>query len=114
MGAAREFRDLDFIAARDDFERLRASGANPGAIVKIWRAAPPTPEAAAAVEPPAYTPAWFKWVRKYKPEMAALYMLDDQADDDQAPLDLGLLDELVDLDDELLDDQVEDQVEDDQ
>ena len=106
MGAAREFRDLDFVAARDDFERLRASGANPGAIVKIWRVSPPTPEAAAAIEPTAYTPEWFAWIKVHRPEFASRYRLSsDDAQVEDESLDEQLLDDLVE--DEPLDDLVD-------
>jgi hypothetical protein len=59
---------------------------------------PPTADSAAAIEPSAYTPAWFAWIRQYRPEMAALYRLgsdesdlagDDLADDDLADDDLA-------------------------
>jgi hypothetical protein len=76
MGAAREFRDLDFVAARDDFERLSASGANPGAIVKIWRVAPPT-------APAGEESRWAKYARE-NPSLYRLGSDEDGLDDDQA------------------------------
>jgi hypothetical protein len=91
---------------------------HPGAIINSWRISPPTPEAAAAIEPPCYTPEWFAWVRVHKPEIAQLYMLgsdedglyDDQADDqgdDQADEDDQ---EAIITEEELSDARVEDRV----
>jgi hypothetical protein len=86
---------LDFAAATADFERKRADGMHPGAIVNAWRVSPPTPGAIAAIEPKPYTSEWFAWIRVHKPEIAQLYRLgsdedgldDDQADDDSLATD---------------------------
>jgi hypothetical protein len=60
---------------RDDFEKRRADGQPVGFIVKAWRAAPPTPAAAAEES---------KWA-KYARESPGLYVLaDDDLPDDQA------------------------------
>jgi hypothetical protein len=81
VGAASEFRDLDFAAVRDDFERRRAAGQPVGAIVIAWRAVPPTPELAASIEPPCYTREWFAWIKVNKPEIATLYRLGSDVSD---------------------------------
>jgi hypothetical protein len=81
VGAASEFRDLDFAAVRDDFERRRAAGQPVGAIVKAWRAVPPTPDTVVAIEPTAYTPEWFAWIRVHRPELVALYRLGSDVSD---------------------------------
>jgi hypothetical protein len=89
MGAAHEFKDLDFVAARDNFERLTAAGAKPGAIVKMWRESPPQPAVAGEES------SWARYAREH-PHLYKLGSDDDQALDDQALDDQALDDQALD------------------
>jgi hypothetical protein len=90
---------LDFAAATADFERKRADGMHPGAIVNAWRVSPPTPESIDAADSErAYTPAWFARMQREHPGLYRLGSDDSDLDgNDQADeLDDGQADELDD------------------
>ena len=92
VSSAREFAHLDYNAAKADFEERKRNGQSIGAIVKIWREMPPTPEVVAeSGADVAYSPAWFAKMRREKPEYLAGYSLG--SDNDDQPEDDDLLDD---------------------
>ena len=82
ISAYAEFAHLDYGAARADFERRRAAGQYPGAIIKAWRVEPPTAPAGAAGDT-SHMPEWMRRLAAESPHLYKLGSEDDLVEDDQ-------------------------------